>query len=105
MLTPIFCHYFLWHDLDSNVKLKFLTPSIIVVATWVGLLNMIPPTFRNCLRSKFLKCLGAVLFSDKYCHFFKAKFGETLGNFGISSVNLINFVKSSMVKIDFSYRG
>jgi hypothetical protein len=28
--------------LDSNVKLKFLTPSIIVVPSWVGLLNMVP---------------------------------------------------------------
>jgi hypothetical protein len=34
--------FFVWHDVDSNVTLKFLTPSIIVVATWVGLLNMVP---------------------------------------------------------------
>jgi hypothetical protein len=46
-----------------------------------------------------------VLFSDKFCHFSKAKFGETLEIVGFSSVNLINFVNSLMVKFDFSYGG
>jgi hypothetical protein len=40
--AQFFAIIFLWHDVDSNVKLKFLTPSIILVATWFGLLNMVP---------------------------------------------------------------
>ncbi len=46
-----------------------------------------------------------LFYGDKFCHFSKEKFGETLEIVGFSSVNSINFVNSSMVKIDFSYGG